>query len=57
MSKKVSLPSNVHPLAHLVTYERATTLPIGRVVELAAQKYGKEMRDHLTALYSRVKGQ
>ena len=47
----------MYSLAHLVTYERATNLSIGRVVELAAQRYDKEMRDHLKALYGRVKGQ
>ena len=40
-----------------MTYEQATNLPIGRVVELVVQRYDKEMGNHLTALYSRVKGQ
>lgn len=43
-------------LAHIVTYERATTLPIGRVVHLAAVRYPREMGDHLVALYERLKG-
>jgi len=42
-----------------VTYEDAIKLPIGHVVELAEQRYGKDskMGDHLGALYNRVKGQ
>lgn len=44
-------------LAHLVTKERATTLPIGRVVELAVRRYSKEEGKHLRALYNRVKSQ
>ena len=43
-------------LAHTVTYERATTLPIGRVINLAAMRYPREMGDHLVALYERLKG-
>ena len=50
-------PSLTHPLAHLVTYECATVLQIGRVVELAVQRYSREEGMHLKALYSRVKGQ
>ena len=46
-----------HTLAYVVTYEQATTLPIGRVVELAVQRYSKEEGEHLQALYYRVKGQ
>ena len=42
---------------HLVTKERAASLPIGRVVELAVQRYSKKEGEHLKALYSRVKGQ
>ena len=43
-------------LAHIVTYEQATTLPIGRVVNLAAKHYPRKMGDHLVALYERLKG-
>ena len=47
---------NKHTLAHQVTKEHARTLPIGRVVELAVQRYSKEEGQHLQALYNRVKG-
>lgn len=50
-------PLNIHSLAHLVTHEQATTLPIGHVVELAAQMYDREMEEQFKALYNRVKGQ
>ena len=40
--------------AVLKTKEQARTLPIGRVVELAAQRY--EEGGHIQALYNRVKG-
>ena len=39
-----------------MTKEHARTLPIGRVVELAAQRYSKEEGKHTQALYNRVKG-
>lgn len=58
LPKYVYSPSQyAHSLAHLVTYEQATTLPIGRVVELVVQRYDTEMGNHLKTLYSRVKGQ
>lgn len=41
--------------AHLVTYEKATTLPIRRVVELATKRYNKDMGDHLLDLYDFLK--
>jgi hypothetical protein len=41
--------------AHLVTYEKATTLPIRRVVELATKRYDKEMGGHLLNLYNFLK--
>ena len=41
--------------AHLVTYEKASTLPIIRVVELAMKHYDKEMGDHLFNLYKFIK--
>ena len=40
--------------AVLKTKEHARNLPIGRVVELAAQRY--EEGGHIQALYNRVKG-
>jgi len=42
-------------LAHMVTYERATSLPIGRVVDLAVRRYSQEMGEYIRALYTRVK--
>ena len=53
----IFLPNMHIKLAHLMTYEQATTLPIGRVVELVVQRYSKEEGEHLQALYNRVKGQ
>ena len=50
------LKTSTNILAHQVTKEHARTLPIGRVVELAAQRYSKEEGQHLKALYNRVKG-
>ena len=54
---KATPPPNIRSLAHLVTYEQATTLRIDRVVQLAARMYDKEMEEQLKALYHRVKGQ
>ena len=41
--------------AHIVTYEKATTLPIRRVVELATKRYDKVTGDHLLNLYDFLK--
>lgn len=41
--------------AHLVTYEKATTLPIRRVVELATKRYNRDMGEHLVRLYEFLK--
>ena len=38
-----------------MTYERATTLPIRRVVELATKRYNQQMGDHLLNLYTFLK--
>ena len=57
MASMVSLPLIAHSLAHLVTNERAATLQIGRVVELAVRRCNKERGDHLEALYKKVKGE
>ena len=54
MALKKYLPT--HTSAHLVTVEKATTLPIGHVVNLAVQRYSKVEGDHLQALYNRIKG-
>lgn len=43
-------------LAHMVTYQQATTLSIGRVVQLVSQRIPRERAEHLTALYGRIKG-
>ena len=45
-----------HALAHLITLERAASISIGRVFQLAAKGHSKEMGEHLTSLYERVKG-
>ena len=50
------LKPSTNTLAHQVTKEHARTLSIGRVVELAAQRYSKEEGEHTQALYNRVKG-
>lgn len=42
-------------IAHLITYDRASTLTIGHVVTLAVQNSSKEFGQHLCALYKRVK--
>ena len=42
-------------IAHLVTYEKATTWTIGQVMELVTRRYSKEMGGHLKALYDRLK--
>ena len=57
MASLLSLPLIAHTLAHLVTNERAVTLPIGRVVELAVRRCNKERGGHLKALYKKVKGE
>ena len=41
--------------AHLITYERTTTVTILRVVQLAAKRYGSPMGEYIMALYERVK--
>ena len=38
-----------------MTYEKATTLPIRRVVELATKRYNKDMGDYLVKLYDFLK--
>ena len=38
-----------------MTYEKATTLPIHRVVELATKRYNKDMGNHLLNLYDFLK--
>ena len=38
-----------------MTYEKATTLPIRRVVELATKRYNQDMGDHLLRLYEFLK--
>ena len=41
--------------AHLITYDRTTTVSILRVVQLAAKRYGSPMGDYILAMYDRVK--
>ena len=51
------LKTSTNILAYQVTKEHARNLPIGRVVELAAQRSNsKKEGEHTQALYNRVKG-
>ena len=43
------------PAAHRITFEKAASLPIGRVIDLAAKRYNKDMGDYLRDLYECVK--
>ena len=54
-----SLPTHTYTLAlaHMVTYDRATSLPIGRVVDMAVRRYSREMGEYIRTLYNRVKGE
>lgn len=42
-------------LAHILTFERASTIAIGRVISLVEEKKGKELGKHMRSLYERVK--
>ena len=41
-------------LSHLVTYERAKQITIGKIIELTAKRYSQELCDHLTNLFKRI---
>ena len=41
-------------LSHLVTYERAEEVSIGKIIDLSAKRYSREYSDHLTGLFKRV---
>ena len=43
--------------AHCITFEKAASLPIGRVVDLAAKRYSKDMCEHIHELYEHVKNE
>ena len=43
-------------LAYIVSYEMATELKIGQVVERAVERYSKDFGKHIKDLYERVKG-
>ena len=42
-------------IAHLITYERASSLAIGHVIQLVERNSSKEMGEYLRKLYERVK--
>ena len=42
-------------ISHLITYDRASSLTIGHVIELVERNSNKEMGEHLRNLYERVK--
>ena len=42
---------HTHPLAYIVTYEKAEELPLSKVIQLAAETYG----EYITKLYKKVK--
>lgn len=42
-------------LAHLLTYDQASSISIGRVLTLAERNLGKELGEHIRNLYERVK--
>jgi hypothetical protein len=44
-------------LAHLLSFERASTITIGRVITLIEKKRGRELGKHMRSLYERVKDQ
>ena len=43
-------------LAYIVSYDMATELKIGQVVERAVERYSKDFGKHVQDLYERVKG-
>ena len=43
-------------LAYIVSYDNATELKIGQVVERAVERYSKDYGKHVKDLYDRVKG-
>ena len=43
-------------LAYIVSYDKATELKIGQVVERAVERYSKDFGTHVKVLYERVKG-
>ena len=42
-------------LSHLITLERASSLTIGRVIDLARLNYSRDYAKHISDLYERVK--
>ena len=42
-------------IAHLITYDQAASITIGRVIQLAERNSSKEMKEHLRNLYESVK--
>ena len=43
-------------LAYIVSYDMATELKIGQVVDRAVERYSKDFGKHIQGLYERVKG-
>ena len=42
-------------LSHLVTYQKAEQISIGKIISLSAKRYSKEYSEHLKNLFKRVK--
>jgi len=43
-------------LSHLVTYEKAQKITIGKIISLSAKRYSQELCEHLTSLFKRIFG-
>jgi len=43
-------------LSHLVTYEKAQQITIGKIISLSAKRYSQELCEHLTNLFKRIIG-
>ena len=43
-------------LSHLVTYEKAQQITIGKVISLSAKRYSQKLCEHLTDLFKRIIG-
>ena len=44
-------------LAHIVSYDTASNVPIGSVIQHAVRRYSPDMGQHLRQLYDRIKGE
>ena len=43
-------------LSHIVTFEKAKSINIGKVIDLSTRRYSQEECSHLKSLFERVKG-